>query len=132
MVTKETLRRRESKQKYYKNNKQRYYQQQKKYRETKYKIDINYTISEYLKSYKNNSKNRQRKWLLSKEEAISLFLNNCEYCGQLDLVNGIDRIDNDEDYHPWNVVSCCHTCNNMKASLSYEEFILHIALIMNK
>lgn len=40
--------------------------------------------------------------------------------------NGLDRTNPDIGYIKSNVVSCCRTCNKMKARFGYDEFIKHI------
>lgn len=61
----------------------------------------------------------------------------CHYCGdklEWDAYNehgktnprtNLDRIDNDGPYSKDNCVSCCPTCNYMKTSTNYTEFMKH-------
>ncbi len=87
-------------------------------------------------SYKLNAKYRNIDWKLNKPEAITLFENNCYYCGKepsnykkftcnsgVYYYNGIDRVDNNAGYQSGNVVSCCAICNKTKYTRSKEEFI---------
>lgn len=71
---------------------------------------------------------------LTKEEAHSLFKDDCYYCGiepyastgkdnnGLFIYNGIDRVDNDKGYTLENSVTCCIVCNKAKRDLTVEEF----------
>ena len=43
--------------------------------------------------------------------------------------NGLDRIDSNGHYTPYNVVACCKWCNQMKNSLTHTEFLAHISRI---
>lgn len=72
-----------------------------------------------------NAKLREHSFLLTKEEFMSFWDNNCEYCG--DKLNGIglDRIDSSRGYEIDNVVPCCRWCNIMKLDNEVDEFIEH-------
>lgn len=73
--------------------------------------------------YHSNATKRGIKWELTKEQTIELFNLPCGFCGQLDNLNGIDRIDNKLNYTLDNTVSCCAYCNSMKHDLDLEIFI---------
>ena len=84
--------------------------------------------------YSSNAKARDYSFKLSHMEFDSLINDICHYCGikpshnlsyrgESHLVNGIDRINNDEGYFIGNVVSCCSICNQSKHTLSYNEFL---------
>ncbi len=87
---------------------------------------------------------------LSKEEWLSIVLQPCYYCGDIDTrngimnsylkennititkeqmslynknMNGIDRVDNAIGYELSNCVPCCTICNRMKSNHQQEEFI---------
>lgn len=71
---------------------------------------------------------------------IDLIHKNCVYCGVEPRqkvkdsklkYNGIDRIDNDKGYTLENSRSCCGTCNRMKSSSNYIEFLEHVYKIAN-
>lgn len=85
---------------------------------------------------KKNAKKRDLAWELSKEEAVSLMLSNCHYCGSPPSnlrkseygsgdfsYNGIDRKDNSVGYISENVVPSCFNCNRAKATMSVGEFL---------
>ena len=43
--------------------------------------------------------------------------------------NGVDRVDNTIGYNNDNVVPCCKICNNSKATMTIEEWILWLQKI---
>lgn len=43
--------------------------------------------------------------------------------------NGLDRIDNNKDHSPDNVVPCCTICNMMRGTLSVTDFLNHVDAI---
>ena len=89
--------------------------------------------------------NRGYSFNLTKNEAKTLFLQNCAYCGSNPscLVdssknrsngdfnyNTIDRIDNSKGYTKGNVQTLCYDCNRMKGTLSEKEFKNHLKRII--
>lgn len=52
-----------------------------------------------------------------------IVVQKCFYCGMIDRINGIDRIDNSKHYVDDNVVACCTTCNRMKHTMTVSEFV---------
>jgi hypothetical protein len=79
-----------------------------------------------LDAIKRSAVRRDIEWTLDDEVAKKMLIENCHYCGQLDLsvrVNGIDRMNNEIGYIPENVVTCCKTCNYSKKNLSADDFI---------
>jgi len=99
-------------------------------------------FNEVYGNYKRHAKEDNRVFSLSKEEAKSLFLNNCIYCGSAPnnisvgklsnfVYNGIDRVDNSVGYIITNCVSCCKLCNLMKHKLSEKEFLEHVVKIVD-
>ncbi len=67
--------------------------------------------------------------------------NPCLYCGREPfnwtkfhaknniLYNGIDRVDNSQDYTLENLVTCCKDCNGMKFNKSPDDFLEHVMRI---
>lgn len=89
---------------------------------TKYKTSL--SIYEYkYNTYKSEAKRRNIEWCIDKEKAIELFKGKCYYCGFYNGLNGIDRIDSNENYGDKNIVSCCELCNRMKLAHGYVDFI---------
>jgi hypothetical protein len=89
-----------------------------------------------LYRYRRNAKLRGYKWALADGEFYQLTRKPCHYCGTLPtqiartqatsenyVYNGIDRLDNSQGYTADNAVSCCGTCNAMKATMTYKEFV---------
>ena len=75
-------------------------------------------------------------WHLTDMEAIMLFFQECDYCGEPpgDYFSGIDRVNNYGHYTEDNVVPACSTCNYMKGVYDVETFIkmcIHIATFQN-
>lgn len=85
----------------------------------------------YIK-YKNGAINRNLTFTLTDDEFINIIQNECYYCKLIpDKHNGIDRLDNNIGYIKDNCVSCCTTCNFLKHTMNYNEFINHIKKIYN-
>ncbi len=94
------------------------------------------SLNQLLNTYQRAAKDRGFNFLLSKNEALRLFSQDCEYCGKSPsqfagslnykngraLYNGIDRIDNSVGYTIENCVSCCNMCNRAKKNHSVEDF----------
>lgn len=49
----------------------------------------------------------------------------CFYCGSHEKI-GIDRMDNEITYTEDNCISCCWTCNRMKNTMHYIDYIKHM------
>lgn len=135
----------------------------------KYDDPTEVSFKALAKRYRSNARNKSDKkknpnsktklWLLTLEEAVYLFKQNCHYCnsppsqnynayktqktnrytsGNIKrcdsaeiLYNGIDRIDSNKDYTKDNCVTCCKKCNYAKAEMSTEEFKDWIFKIFN-
>ena len=117
------------------------------------------SFNRFLEGYKNNAKQRNLFFDISKKEFKSLISKNCVYCGavpkqynpflnkkgerrlrsgnsslewleqQYIEVNGIDRIDSSKGYELENIVTCCGQCNMMKMDYSLEEFLKQVEKI---
>jgi len=74
---------------------------------------------------RSNAKAREYEFTITLEEYLTLIKENvCEYCkGPLpETGGGVDRKDNSQGYHLWNLVPCCSRCNDMKSVyLTYNE-----------
>jgi hypothetical protein len=66
---------------------------------------------------------RSYTFTLSLKQFAEIVVQKCFYCGAIDTLNGIDRVDNSKHYVDGNVVSCCTTCNRMKHTLTIQEFV---------
>ncbi len=75
--------------------------------------NLEYAYKEYI----NNAIRRGLELLITFDEFSALVTQNCYYCDykKEGETNGIDRINNDIGYITSNCVSCCETCNYMKA-----------------
>jgi len=81
--------------------------------------------------YKAGAVSRDLEFSLSFDEFVSLWDQECYYCGEKIEGIGIDRVDNNIGYLIKNCVPCCITCNNMKKTMTEEEFIDQCAKIIN-
>jgi hypothetical protein len=89
---------------------------------------------------------------LSFDDFYRLSQQNCNYCGTAPnqkrndytsnpaygekqriegdfTYNGLDRVDSSKGHTPDNVVPCCWECNDMKGTLTLEDFKIHIRRI---
>jgi len=93
--------------------------------------------------YKRGARARAYDWDLTKEQFKTITCNPCAYCNEPPsreftkgltkgrdkmavepyTYNGIDRVDNQQGYHPNNVVACCTQCNMAKGKLDPQQFI---------
>lgn len=98
-------------------------------------------VSMVIGRYRHGAAARDYAWALSYEQAKSLFMSACFYCGAPPAqrlaprviagapsyaavrYTGIDRVDNSRGYETDNVVPCCGTCNRAKRVMSVSEFI---------
>jgi len=105
------------------------------------------SANEVLRRYRRDANRRGIELLLSDNEMLTIFQQNCYYCGVSPdneyrrsdknyrgsfVYNGLDRLDNSEGYTMFNVVPCCGVCNRMKSDLSGGDFIEHIEKIFNR
>ncbi len=86
------------------------------------RIEANNGSRRYAK-YQWSAEIRGYVFALSQSEFNELRSYSCYYCGEGDIANGLDRVDNSIGYVPENVVACCGNCNRAKHALSYEDFI---------
>lgn len=75
--------------------------------------------------YRSSAKERKISFNLEYEDFITFWQSPCSYCGStIDLI-GLDRIDNNKGYQIGNITPCCTNCNNLKRTMSKEEFLIH-------
>lgn len=94
-------------------------------------------VTAIILGYKRHAVNRGYKWLITRDQAKTVIILPCHYCG-LEPSNikktknslgdglrysGIDRKNNTGDYTPDNVVPCCKVCNYAKSNLSLDQFL---------
>lgn len=122
--------------------KEKYIQQKSEQNQKRFKTNPQALINkkQYDKSdrgiytrYKNDCNRRGRKkrgiqMLLNFEEFSKIINQPCVYCGMIS--RGIDRIHSEKNYTLMNSAPCCKICNQMKNSLSTQEFIQHIKQIL--
>jgi hypothetical protein len=78
----------------------------------------------YIYVKRNSEEKRQIAYIITKEQYEELIYKPCYLCGfKCHAGNGLDRIDNlKREYSYENVLSCCSTCNMMKAFFTRDEF----------
>lgn len=81
-------------------------------------------------AYKSTAHQSRRGFFLSFTDFEQITQKNCQYCNQLG-VNGIDRINNSDDYTLMNCQPCCKICNFMKEDKSVAEFMGDILSVYN-
>lgn len=74
-------------------------------------------------------------YTLDDDQLAKLFGAPCHYCGATPAKHneslGIDRVDNSCGYEYDNCVPCCVTCNMLKRTLSYDDFVAQVRKIVN-
>lgn len=80
--------------------------------------------------YKSSCKQKNRIFLLTKEDFKILNSSKCFYCGTEEKL-GFDRLNPAVGYTISNVVPCCFRCNISKHTMTIEEFKQHISTIYN-
>jgi hypothetical protein len=96
-------------------------------------------INATLRTYVKNAKDRDIDWELTDDQAVTLFLAPCFYCGDLQSneckapkrvrsggsfrYNGIDRLDSSVGYTIENCVPCCKIHNSMKGKMNKDSFV---------
>lgn len=99
-------------------------------------------VNRLFHRYQDHSKNNKREFVLSYDDFYKFILQDCFYCGsspatemkangKIFKYNGLDRIDPALGYSIGNIVTCCKLCNFMKHTLSLDEFLVHVKLIVN-
>lgn len=81
---------------------------------------------------KRNAKQRNIFFNIDLDFFMSLWEQNCTYCGDKVYTAGIDRIDSSIGYVSGNCVRCCFICNKAKNNLSVGDFINHCKKILQK
>lgn len=109
------------------------------YSRSRTKPEFDGPLTKRFGDYRRAAERRGYKWELSKDQFKSLIKQNCHYCGcapktefslakvktpeNILVYNGVDRKDNLLGYTVDNCIPACVTCNRMKMSLPYQEFV---------
>lgn len=88
-------------------------------------IVFNYKQPKSFNGYKKSAESRNHNFLLTKEQFYSIIVNDCYLCGkQADgNYNGIDRVNNTDDYIIENCKACCGVCNFLKKNYNVSPFL---------
>lgn len=102
-------------------------------------------LNQVFGAYKNRAKNKNIEFSIEKDSFLKLIKQNCHYCNALPeniiksrtrdnvefFYSGLDRLNNEHGYTIDNSVPCCKTCNFLKRTLSYNQFIEKVFAIAN-
>lgn len=86
-------------------------------------------------NYKRGASKRGIEFNIDDEYVSRKINNKCYYCGILETINGIDRVNNFDSYNINNIVSCCTQCNFMKLDKTLNDFVKmchHITMYRSK
>jgi len=82
-------------------------------------------IFRLLQKYKHSDKKRNLVYDLDPLFLQNLFLQGCNYCGELrEFLLGADRIDNTKGHSKENVVAACCLCNGIRGSMPYDAWLV--------
>jgi len=98
-------------------------QDKKRVRVRNYKAEKKKNLKTYYKSYFNGAVKRNYEFLITFEEFTDLISKPCYYCEEVNIVNGIDRVDNIKGYTIDNCKPSCKMCNVMKLDHPFDKFI---------
>jgi len=73
--------------------------------------------------YERRSKKRKFAFTITLAQFEGFIKQKCNYCGLLNIRNGLDRVDSSKGYTIDNVVPCCPLCNTMKLDKTREQFL---------
>jgi hypothetical protein len=79
-----------------------------------------------LRMYKDSAIRRGHDFNYNEEKFKLMLFQPCYYCGlkpTKNLINGVDRVNNNKGYVINNCVSCCNVCNVLKRDASIFKFI---------
>ena len=95
-----------------------------------------------LGTYKAGATKRSLEWGITDTLFYEMLTLPCHYCSSPPsnirksrsnngncVYQGIDRKDNKQGYIESNVLPCCSTCNQMKGTMIYEQFLTHVSKI---
>lgn len=118
----------------------------------RYNKDLYWICNQKYKEKKKRAESRSKPFELTLDEFISVFYERatikitffgligtielptvskpCFYCGMSS--SGLDRVDSSMGYVVNNVVVCCARCNLMKFTMSTDEWLSHMRLIIER
>lgn len=101
-----------------------------------YYASVRHTARRRFTNYKKGAKKRDLHFDLVFVKFKEITNKNCVYCGgysdsNLENFCGLDRVDSGKGYTQNNVFPCCWKCNDMKGTLTIQEFKKHIEKIYN-
>ena len=84
--------------------------------------------------FKSGASRRNISVDIDKRQYTQLICSPCHYCARAPAAAfriGIDRIDSSKAYTSSNCVSCCNSCNFMKNTMSYDDYLSQALLRPN-
>ena len=124
---------------YHKTYRERYYEKERE--RVKQFLRFYRTTDKYAEYKENFLKSPEYRWYcvqssakarnliveLNKQDVIEMCSQPCYYCGDdpenLNILFGIDRVDNSQGYTKANCVTCCTFCNYAKCDYHVEDFV---------
>ncbi len=100
-------------------------------------------VGQIYNRYRVAARKRNLEFSITLEEFQSLIYKPCVYCGVSNSnkttkngtssikYNGVDRVENVLGYNSKNCVTCCHTCNRAKRTMTVEEFLAWVKRVYN-
>ena len=82
--------------------------------------------------FKSGASRRNISVDIDKRQYTQLICSPCHYCARAPAAAfriGIDRIDSSKAYTSSNCVSCCKSCNFMKNTMRYDDFLSQALLV---
>ena len=82
--------------------------------------------------FKSGASRRNISVDIDKRQYTQLICSPCHYCARTPAAAfriGIDRIDSSKAYTSSNCVSCCKSCNFMKNTMRYDDFLSQALLV---
>lgn len=95
----------------------------------------NKTISMTHAGYQNYAQRKHIHFNITEDDFNNIVIKNCYLCGtptHNSHLNGINLFDPTQGYTINNCRSCCETCDKMKNTYSYDEFVNTLMCIYNK
>lgn len=98
---------------------------------TTIKKQFDKTLSRKISNFLKDAKLRSKAVEFTYAEVGVLMKQSCNYCGNAEGYNGLDRVDSSLGYLKTNTVPCCKMCNWGKNTLSTTAYIEHCEKVIS-